>query len=205
MKRSQIAPADRAHLRSWLARFAGRDDVAFRAGGVAGWRYVAEELAGAGVAAHVARPTPPSPAAASEPTTTPAPAGAAGRRLEVLDPPSFILECRALLKITIFGLDTTAWVQAQPMRCFSTRAPRPWARPRCAPTMIFEALRAAAAAHLSPTGQLQVATALDMLAALQARLDVLRHRLLAAARSLTGARVLAARLYGVGPSAPGWR
>ena len=61
------------------------------------------------------------------------------------------------------------------------------------------ALRAAAAAHLSPAGQLQVATALDMLAALQARLDVLRHRLLAAARSLTGARVLAARLYGVGP------
>ena len=44
-----------------------------------------------------------------------------------------------------------------------------------------------------------MATALDMLAALEARLDVLRHRLLAAARSLTGARVLAARLYGVGP------
>ena len=38
-----------------------------------------------------------------------------------------------------------------------------------------------------------------MLASLQARLDVLRHRLLAAARTLTGARVLAARLYGVGP------
>ena len=38
-----------------------------------------------------------------------------------------------------------------------------------------------------------------MLAALEARLDVVRHRLLDAARSLTGARVLAARLYGVGP------
>ena len=63
----------------------------------------------------------------------------------------------------------------------------------------LEALRAAAAAHLSPAGQLQVATALDMLAGLEARLGVLRHRLLAAARSLTGARVLAERLYGVGP------
>ena len=63
----------------------------------------------------------------------------------------------------------------------------------------LEALRAAAAAHLSPAGQLQVATALDMLSALEARLDVLRHRLLAAARHLTGARVLAERLYGVGP------
>jgi len=29
VKRGQIAPADRAHLRSWLARFAGRNDVAF--------------------------------------------------------------------------------------------------------------------------------------------------------------------------------
>ena len=56
VKRGQIAPADRAHLRAWLARFAGRDDVAFALEGCTGWRYVAEELAGAGVAAHVAEP-----------------------------------------------------------------------------------------------------------------------------------------------------
>jgi len=64
----------------------------------------------------------------------------------------------------------------------------------------LQAVRAAAACHLSPAGQLQVDTALDMLAALEARLEVLRHRLLAAARGLTGAKVLAARLYGVGPA-----
>ena len=29
VRRGQIAPADRAHLRAWLARFAGRDDAAF--------------------------------------------------------------------------------------------------------------------------------------------------------------------------------
>ena len=29
VKRGQVVPADRAHLRAWLARFAGRDDVAF--------------------------------------------------------------------------------------------------------------------------------------------------------------------------------
>ena len=61
-------------------------------------------------------------------------------------------------------------------------------------------MRAAAACHLSPAGQLQVDTALDMLAALEARLEVLRHRLVDAARHLTGAKVLAARLYGVGPA-----
>jgi hypothetical protein len=48
--RGQIAPADREHLRAWLARFAGRDDVAFAMEGCTGWRYVAEELAAAGIA-----------------------------------------------------------------------------------------------------------------------------------------------------------
>jgi hypothetical protein len=41
VRRGQIAPADRAHLRAWLARFAGRDDVAFALEGCTGWRYVA--------------------------------------------------------------------------------------------------------------------------------------------------------------------
>jgi hypothetical protein len=45
VKRGQVAPADRVHLRSWLARFAGRGDVAFALEGCTGWRYVAGELA----------------------------------------------------------------------------------------------------------------------------------------------------------------
>ncbi len=61
------------------------------------------------------------------------------------------------------------------------------------------ALRASAAAHLSAAGQLQVAAALDVLAALEAHLDVLRHQLVDAVRHLTGAKVFAERLYGVGP------
>ena len=61
------------------------------------------------------------------------------------------------------------------------------------------ALREAAACHLSPAGQLQVATDLDMLAAVEARMDMLRQQLLHAARHLAGAKALADRLYGVGP------
>jgi transposase len=56
IRRGQIVPAGRAQLRSWLARFAGRDDVAFALEGCTGWRYAAEELAAAGIAAHVAEP-----------------------------------------------------------------------------------------------------------------------------------------------------
>jgi transposase len=61
------------------------------------------------------------------------------------------------------------------------------------------ALRAAAAGCLSPAGQLQVATALDMTDMLETRLHAVRHQLLDAARHLAGAKILAARLYGVGP------
>ena len=61
------------------------------------------------------------------------------------------------------------------------------------------ALKAITAAQLSPAGQLQVATALDMLSVLEGHLGVLRRRLLEVARHLTGAKVLTARLYGVGP------
>src|SRR5208337_4205637 len=66
VRRGQIAPADRAHLRAWLARFAGRDDVALRwravpAGGTSrrNWPRPASRRM------LPSRPTPPLPAAAS--------------------------------------------------------------------------------------------------------------------------------------------
>ena len=54
--RGRIAPADRAHLRVWLARFDGVEDVHFAMEGCTGWRYVAEEVARVGGRAHVAEP-----------------------------------------------------------------------------------------------------------------------------------------------------
>jgi hypothetical protein len=38
----QVSPADREHLRAWLARFAGVEDAAFAVEGCTGWRYVAD-------------------------------------------------------------------------------------------------------------------------------------------------------------------
>src|SRR5256886_14222177 len=58
VRRGQISPADRVHLRAWLARFAGREDVAFALEACTGWRDIAEELAAAGVTAHLAAPAP---------------------------------------------------------------------------------------------------------------------------------------------------
>ncbi len=56
LKRGRVIPADREHLREWLARFAGQDDVHFALEGCTGWRYVAEELAAAGITPHLAEP-----------------------------------------------------------------------------------------------------------------------------------------------------
>jgi transposase len=207
VKRGQIAPADREHVRAWLARFAGCNDAAFAVEGCAGWRYVAEELAEAGIGAHL-----------GEPADTAALHGrkrhaktdktdarhlrtllAEGRLPECWIPPPHILECRALLE-TYHDLRAahTAWVQRIHAVFFHQGGP-PLGEGMLRTEPGLEALRAAAAAHLSPAGQQQVATALDMLAATEAQLGPLRHQLRDIARHLTGAKVLAARLYGVGP------
>jgi transposase len=207
VKRGQIAPADRAHVRAWLARFDGCGDAAFAVEGCAGWRYVAGELAAAGIAAHL-----------GEPADTAALRGrkrraktdktdarhlrtllAEGRLPECWIPPEHILECRALLE-TYHDLRRahTAWVQRIHAVFFHQGAP-PLSEGALRTEPGLAALRAAAAAHLSPAGQQQVATALDMLAATEAQLGPLRHQLRDIARHLVGAKVLAERLYGVGP------
>src|SRR5258708_39392302 len=56
IQRGQVSPADRAHLRAWLPRFAGRGDAAVAPGGGTGWPPVAERLAAAGNAARVGAP-----------------------------------------------------------------------------------------------------------------------------------------------------
>jgi transposase len=205
--RGQISPADREHLRAWLARFAGRDDVAFAVEGCAGWRYVAEELAAAGITAHLA-----------EPADTAARRGrkrhaktdktdarhlrmllAEGRLPECWIPPGHILECRALLELyNDLRREHTAWAQRIHAVFFHQGAPA-LGESALRTEQGLAALRAAAADCLSPAGQQQVATALEVTAALEERLHAVRHQLLHAARHLAGAKVLAARLYGVGP------
>jgi hypothetical protein len=54
-RHGRIQPATRVELRAWLARLAGQQaDFAFE--GTTGWRYVAEEVMGAGFRAHLAEP-----------------------------------------------------------------------------------------------------------------------------------------------------
>ena len=147
VRRGQIAPADRAHLRAWLARFAGRENVAFAVEGCAGWRYVTEELAAAGIAAHL-----------GEPADT---AALRGRKRHAKTDKT---DCRHLRMLLAEGRlperrsrPVTSWkagrcwrptrtcaASTRPgcsgsTRCSSTRAPRRWARERCAPSRAWPA------------------------------------------------------------------
>jgi len=209
VKRGQIAPADREHLRAWLARFAGRGDAAFALEGCTGWRYLAEELAAAGLEAHLGEPADTAAARGRKRHAKTDKTDARhlrtlldeGRLPECWIPPGHILECRALLELYHdLRAAHTAWVQRIHAVFFHQGAP-PLSEDALRTGQGLAGLRAAAAAHLSAAGQLQVATALDMLAAIEARLGPLRKQLRETARLLTGARVLADRLYGVGPIA----
>jgi hypothetical protein len=112
--------ADREHLRAWLARFADYEDVAFAVEGCTGWRYVAEELAAAGVTAHLAGPADTAFARGRKRHAKTDKTDcrhlrmllAGGRLPECWIPPSRILKCRALLE-TYHDLraEHTAWVQ----------------------------------------------------------------------------------------------
>ena len=207
VRRGQIAPADREHLRAWLARFAGRDDVAFAIEGCTGWRYVAGELAAAGIAAHVGEPADTAAARGRKrhAKTDKTDARhlrtllAEGRLPECWIPPAQILDYRALLE-TYHDLrrEHTAWVQRIHAVFFHQGAPR-LGEGFLRTEQGVAALRAASAAHLSPAGQFQVDTALEVITALEARLHMVRRQLRDAAANLAGARALAARLYGVGP------
>jgi transposase len=205
--RGQVSPADREHLRAWLARFAGCGDAAFALEGCTGWRYVAEELAAAGVTVHVAEPADTAFARGGKRHAKTGRTDARhlrqllaeGRLPECWLPPARILECRALLELYHdLRAEHTAWVQRIHAVLFHQGAPRP-GEDALRTREGLAAVRAAAAAHLSPAGQVQVATALEMTTVPEERLYELRHQLLDTARHLAGAKVLAARLYGVGP------
>ena len=205
VRRGQITPADRGHLRSWLARLENPQDAAFAAEACTGWRYVAEELARAGVQAHLAEPADTAAARGRKKRAKTDRADARllrdllaeGRLPECWIPPEHILECRALLECYHdLRAEHTGWVQRIHATLFHQGAPA------------FHGLgladgpgqlTALAREHLSPSGQAQIGTCLRMLAAAGAELTAVRHRLLAAAAHLRGAKVLTQSLHGVGP------
>ena len=200
-------PGRPAALRAWLERFEGIPDAAFAFEACTGWRYVAAELARAGVQAHLAEPAGhrggPRPQEAGH--TDRAASRLMrdlllqGRLPECWIPPEHVLECRALLE-TYHALrrEHTAWVQRAHAVLFHQGATR-LREGGTGTAEGRELLREIAAGQLSPAGQQQIGLYLRMLEVTEAELDALRGQLTGTARRLAGAKALREQLYGVGP------
>jgi transposase len=205
-ERGRIAPADRERLAGWLSRFDGIAEVAFAFEGCTGWRYVAEEMARAGVVAHLAEPADTAAARGRKRRAKTDKADAkllrellaAGRLPECYIPPMQVLEWRALLELyqDLRG-QHTAWAQRIQAVCFhqGTTAPGQAGIVRGDRAR----LRQIVDEQLTVSGRLQVNTALALMDVLADHLDRLRRRLLSTARGVHGARVLMHEIYGVGP------
>lgn len=209
LQTGRICPADRRHLAAWLSRrWPGADQVDVDLGveGCTGWRYVVEELARAGVRAHLAEPADTAGLRGRRRHAKTDRADsrhlrqvlAEGRLPECWIPPTHILEARALLETyRDLRAEHTAWVQRIHAVLFHHGARRLLADPGSAEG--HADLAVIMATEVSPAGQRQIEIALDMLAASEVQLAALRHELVSLARHLQGARLLADRLYGVGP------
>ncbi len=104
--RAKVAPADRAGVRRFLARFAGREvEAALEA--TTGWRFVAEELAAIGAVAHLAEPAQTSALRGNKKRAKTDRADArhlrellmAGRLPESWIPPEHLLDLRARVRL----------------------------------------------------------------------------------------------------------
>ncbi|WP_214369700.1 IS110 family transposase [Pseudonocardia sp. H11422] len=197
------APANRELLRRWLATEVTGRPARFAVEACTGWRFVAEELAAAGIEAHLAEPA--DTAAARGPKhrakTDRADARhlrqllAGGRLPESWIPPEHVAEMRALLELFKDLRDEhTGWVQRLHATLFHHGAP----------AAEGDLLAAAARRRLeqgtglSPAARQAVLTALRVLDALEAELAPLRRQIAAFAHRQPGCRALQAR-YGVGP------
>lgn len=201
VRRGQIRPADRAHLRAWLARFEGRGEAEFVVEGCTGWRYVAEELERAGCKVHLAEP---AEAAERKGPKRRAKTDAAdarhlrellqqGRVPESWIPPVEVLEARALARLYMDLLEErTAWVA----RIRATLFHQGVAKLESVLDARGRALLADV--ELSAAGHRAVEVALRQIERLSQEAVAMRKEIRARAQAVPACRALAGAHYGVG-------
>ena len=201
LKRGRVVPADREHLRQWLTRFSGHDDVHFALEGCTGWRYIVEELAAAGIMPHLAEPADTAALRGRERHAKTDKTDSRHLRSHLLAgdlpeswiPPGHVLEARAVVRLYKDLLDERgAWHQRIAATLFHQGVP-------VSASMATAAGRAAVAQmNLSPAGQQAVQAGLRQIDRLTGELDPLRRQLDMISRRRPGCRALRATQYGVG-------
>jgi transposase len=199
VKRARVAPADRAGVQAFLARFRGqRLEVALEA--TTGWRFVIEELRRVGAGVHLAEPA--ETAGLRGPKTRAKGDQADARHLRKLlmvgrlpeswIAPDHLLDLRAGVRLRhTLSEQRSEWQQriqavryhhgCPPRRSLMTGDGRAWL----------------AAQPLSESAREQVQVALAIIDALETQIDPLDTQLRAYARRQTGCKALM-RHYGIG-------
>jgi len=196
----EIRPATRATLRAWLGERCLAGDAEFALEGCTGWRYVVDELAAAGVVAHLGDPA--EIAAARGPKKRAKTDRADARLLRTLlvqgrfpeswISPVHVLEIRTLGRLYCTLMDERrAWQQRIHAQLFHQGCPPIRA-------LLSAAGRAAlVSAELSPAGRQYVDTALRRIDELSTEIEPLRTQLVNFARRQAGCRALQTH-YGIG-------
>ena len=197
----QIRPATRKTLRGWLSEHCPDGGGEFALEGCTGWRYVSEELAGAGVVTHLGDPAEIAGLRGPKKRAKTDRADARllrtllveGRFPESWIPPAHLLEVRTLGRLYCTLMDERrAWQQRIHAQLFHQGCPPITA------LLSAAGREALAGAELSPAGRQYVDTALRRIDELTAEIEPLRTQLIGFARRQPGCRALQARHYGVG-------
>lgn len=201
VKRGRVVPADREHLRAWLGRFAGQDDVHFALEGCTGWRYVVEELSAAGITPHLAEPADTAALrgkkrhAKTDKTDSRHIRShlASGDLPECWIPPAHVLEARAIVRLYKDLLDERgSWHQRIAATLFHQGVPV------TASMSTAQGRAAVAGMELSPAGRQAVQTGLRQIDRLTGELEPLRRQLDMISRRQSGCRALRTTQFGVG-------
>lgn len=202
LKRGRVAPADRQHLRAWLARFAGCAEVDFALEGCTGWRYVVEELAAAGITAHLADPADTAALRGKKRHAKTDKTDSAHMRAHLLAgdlpecwiPPAHVLEVRAMVRLYKDLLDERgAWNQRIAATLFHQGVPAEASR------QIMAGRAEVADLDLSPAGRLAARTGLRQAGRLREEMDALHRQLNTISRCQPGCAALRATQFGIGP------
>lgn len=200
VKRGRVG-GTRAELRTWLARFDGEAEVAFAVEGCTGWRYVVEELAVAGIEAHLAEPAETAWLKSPKNRAKTDRADAAHLRWLLAEdripeswiPPTHVLEVRTLARL-YHQLMTSRrrWLQRIHAQLFAQGAPS------ISGVTTEEGRQLLAAADLSMAGHRYVTEALGIVDDLTGRIETLREDLKRIGRHQPGCIALQS-LWGIGP------
>jgi len=197
----QIRPATRKTLRGWLAEHCPDGDAEFALEGCTGWRYIAEELATAGVGVHLGDPAEIAVARGPKKRAKTDRADARllrtlllqGRFPESWIPPAHVLEIRTLGRLYCTLMDQRrTWQQRIHAQLFHQGCPPIKA------LLSAAGRQALASAELSPIGRQYVDTALRRIDELTAEIKPLRTQLINFARHQAGCQTLQSRHYGIG-------